>query len=167
MSAWEPVTFDAMWRGAVAADPDALFLRFEDRDGEVTEWSYGAFDRIVEGAAERLAAAGAGHGSAIHLALTNSPTFVAAWLAAVRLGAWIVPSDPMATAPELAEHLARTAPVVGFCAAERADVYRKAGDDVLPATLIEVDESDTSLDWLDRRATPVRASARSCATAPR
>jgi crotonobetaine/carnitine-CoA ligase len=137
-----------MWRGAVAGDPEALFLRFEDRDGRVAEWSYGAFDRVVEGAAERLAEAGAGHRSAIHLALTNSPTFVAVWLAAVRLGAWIVPSDPMATPPELAEHLARTSPVTGFCAAERADVYRKAGADVLPATLIEVDESDTSLDWL-------------------
>jgi carnitine-CoA ligase len=148
VSPWEPVTFDAMWRDAVAAAPDALFLRFEDRDGEVAEWSYRAFDRVVEGSAERLAAAGAGHGSAIHLALTNSPTFVAAWLAAVRLGAWIVPSDPMATAPELAEHLARTEPVVGICASERAEVYRKAGSEVLPATVIEVDESDTALDWL-------------------
>ena len=73
----------------------------------------------------------------------------------------------MATAPELAEHLARTAPVVGFCATERADVYRKAGDDVLPATLIEVDESDTSLDWLDAGRPRVRVTVRSSATAPR
>jgi crotonobetaine/carnitine-CoA ligase len=153
---WHPVTFDAMWRGAVAADPAALFLRFEDRGEGVTEWSYGEFDRIVEGAAERLAAAGAGYRTAVHMALTNSPTFVAAWLAAVRLGAWIVPSDPMATAPELAEHLGRTAPVVGFCAIDRADVYRRAGSDVLPATVIEIDESDAALAWLD----PVAPRAR-------
>jgi crotonobetaine/carnitine-CoA ligase len=150
------ITFDAMWRDAVATAPDALFLRFENHHGAVAEWSYRAFDRVVEGAAGRLAEAGAGHASAIHLALTNTPTFVAAWLAAVRLGAWIVPSDPMATAPELAEHLARTSPVVGFCAAERADVYRQAGDDVLPATLIEVDESDTSLDWVVATAPSAR-----------
>ena len=67
-----------------------------------------------------------GAGDAVHLALTNSPTFVAVWLAAVRLGAWIVPSDPMATTPELGEHLARTSPVVGFCAADRAETYRNA-----------------------------------------
>ena len=106
---WQPVTFDAMWRDAVAADPAALFLRFEDRHGDVTEWTYGEFDRVVEGAAARLVAAGVTGGSAVHLALTNSPTFVAVWLAAVRLGAWIVPSDPQATAPELAEHIAADA----------------------------------------------------------
>ncbi len=144
---WQPVTFDAMWRAAVATDPEALFLRFEDRDGDVTEWTYGEFDRVVEGAADRLADAGVGPGGAVHLALTNSPTFVAVWLAAIRLGAWIVPSDPMATTPELAEHLDRTSPAVGFCAVERADVYRGAGD-VLPPTVIEVDESDVGLGWL-------------------
>ena len=107
-----------MWRAAVATNPGALFLRFEDARGEVTEWSYGEFDRVVEGAANRLAEAGVGPGDSVHLALTNSPTFVAVWLAAVRLGAWIVPSDPMATTPELGEHLGRTSPVVGFCAAD-------------------------------------------------
>jgi carnitine-CoA ligase len=146
-TAWEPVTFDAMWRAAVAADPSALFLRFEDRGGGVTEWTYGQFDRIVEGAADRLAEAGAVRGSAVHVALTNSPTFVAVWLATVRLGGWIVPSDPVATSPELAEHLGRTSPIVGFCAVDRADTYRGVGE-VVPPAVIPVDESDTALDWL-------------------
>jgi carnitine-CoA ligase len=144
----KPVTFDAMWRRAVAADPAALFVRFEARDGAVSEWSYGEFDAVVEGAAEHLGSAGAGAGSAVHLALANSPAFVAAWLAAVRLGAWIVPSDPQATSPELAEHLRRTAPAVGFCAIERADVYRRAGADVLPPTVVEIDEAGADLGWL-------------------
>lgn len=145
-SGWKAVTFDAMWRAAVTRHPEALFLRFENAWGDVTEWTYGEFDRVVEGAADRLADAGVGPGAAVHLALTNSPSFVAVWLAAVRLGAWIVPSDPMATTPELGEHLARTSPAVGFCAVERADTYRSAGG--LPATVIEVDESDDALDWL-------------------
>ena len=145
---WRPVTFDAMWRAAVEADPRALFLRFENTHGAVNEWTYEEFDRVIEGAANRLAAAGVGDGSSVHLALTNSPAFVAVWLAAVRLGAWIVPSDPMATTPELGEHLVRTSPVVGFCAAERAETYRNAGS--LPTTVIEIDESDVSFDWLTR-----------------
>ena len=135
-----------MWRAAVAANPGAEFLRFEAADGEITEWSYGEFDRVVEGAANRLTEAGAGAGDSVHLALTNSPTFVAVWLAAVRLGAWVVPSDPLATRPELGEHLARTSPTVGFCAADRAETYRNASG--LPPTVIEVDESDAALDWL-------------------
>ncbi len=142
-------TFDEMWRGTVAADPTALFLRFEDGDGGVTEWSYGEFDRVVEAAANCLADAGVRPGGAVHLALTNSPTFVAVWLAAVRLGAWIVPSDPMATTPELSEHLGRTSPVVGFCATERAGVYGDAAN--RPPTVIDVDESDTTLAWLTQR----------------
>ena len=145
---WRPVTFDAMWRAAVEAGPRALFLRFENTHGAVNEWTYEEFDRVIEGAANRLAAAGVGDGSSVHLALTNSPAFVAVWLAAVRLGAWIVPSDPMATTPELGEHLVRTSPVVGFCAAERAETYRNAGS--LPTTVIEIDESDVSFDWLTR-----------------
>jgi carnitine-CoA ligase len=145
---WHPVTFDAMWRSAMAGAPGAVFLRFAADDGTVTEWTYGEFDRIVEGAANRLQQAGAGAGTAVHLALTNSPTFVAVWLAAVRLGAWIVPSDPMATVPELAEHLARTSPVIGFCALERSGVYRRAGNGARPPAIIEVDESDVELGWL-------------------
>jgi carnitine-CoA ligase len=147
-----PLTFDALWRRAVAVDADALFLRFAGDDGTIAEWTYGEFDRVVEGAAVRLEQAGVSRGDAVHLALTNSPTFVAAWLAAVRLGAWIVPSDPMATSRELAEHLARTSPKVGFAATERLDVYRHAGDlgdGVLPATVIDVVETDTTLGWLN------------------
>ena len=59
---WRPVTFEAMWRAAVDADGEALFLRFEDRHGAVTDWSYGDFDRVVEGAANCLADAAVGRG---------------------------------------------------------------------------------------------------------
>ncbi len=79
----------------------------------------------------------------MHLALTNCPTFVAVWLAANRLGATIVPSDPMGTTDELQDHIERTQPIVGFCSTSRADVYRAAASDDL--TIIEVDESAVSV----------------------
>jgi crotonobetaine/carnitine-CoA ligase len=148
MTSWLPVTFDAVWRRAVTDGPERVFLRFEGRDGDVTEWTYSEFDRVVEGAAARFEAAGVTPGDAVHLALTNSPTFVAAWLAAIRVGAWIVPSDPMSTAAELTEHISRTKPVVGFCATERAGTYRSVPGDARPRTVIDVDESDPDLPWL-------------------
>jgi len=148
MTTWAPITFDAMWRHAVTDGPERLFLRFEGRSGEVTEWTYGEFDRVVEGAAGRLADDGVGAGDSVHLALTNSPTFVAAWLAAIRLGAWIVPSDPMSTTTELAEHVSRTNPVVGFCATERADTFRSIPSELQSRTVIDIDESDPTLSWL-------------------
>jgi crotonobetaine/carnitine-CoA ligase len=136
------VTFAATWRRAVDTDPDAPFLRFEAPAGDTTTWSYGEFDDVVARVAGRLAAMEVGRGMPVHMALANCPTFVAVWLAVTRLGAWMVPSDPMARTPELDGHIARTRPVVGLCAADRADTYRAASGS-LP--VIEVDETDVTL----------------------
>ena len=133
-------TFARRWAEAVATGPDRPFLAFEDPSGAVTEWSYGEFDAVAAAVAGGLWARGVRPGSAVHLALTNSPAFVATWLAAARLGAWIVPSDPRATAGELAGHLSRTRPVVGLCGAERAGVYAEAATG--GPSVIVVDEAD-------------------------
>lgn len=141
----DPVTFASTWERSVAARGDASFLVFEGPDGVVTEWTYAEFDEIVARMATELTRHGVAAGDPVHLALTNSPTFVAVWLAAARLGAWIVPSDPMGRTPELADHIERTDPVVGFCARERVGEYRPAAGNV-PFHMI--DESDTSFGWL-------------------
>lgn len=138
-----PVTFAATWQRAVTTRADATFLRFQGPDGTTTTWTYTEFDDVVARCAAHLAAHGVGQGSAVHLALTNSPAFVALWLATTRLGGWIVPSDPMGTTPELAGHIERTAPVVGFCAVGRADAYRPAAPSGLP--VVEIDEADAAL----------------------
>lgn len=135
-------TFAAAWARAVADRADATFLVFEGSDGRATEWSYAAFDREVGRAGRLLVDRGVEPGAAVHLALTNSPMFVALWLAAGRLGAWIVPSDPLGRAPELGEHITRTKPAVGFCAATRAAEYRPAAG-AMP--VVEIDEADTAL----------------------
>jgi crotonobetaine/carnitine-CoA ligase len=152
MSAWaEPVSFASVWDRAVAARPDEPFLVFEAPSGDVARWSYGDFDEIVDRVAATLAGLGALPGAAVHLALTNSPTFIAVWLAASRLGAWIVPSDPMGRTPELAGHIERTRPAVGLCSGARAGTYRAAvaqagrGD----LAVIEIDEADVSLGAFD------------------
>lgn len=109
----EPVTFAEVWDRAVEREPGALFLRYAAPDGTVGEWSYGDFDRQVDALADRLHAAGVRPGRAVHMALANGPAFVAVWLASVRLGAVMVPSDPFGRAPELAGHISRTNPAVG------------------------------------------------------
>ncbi len=137
------VTFARRWRDAVAFDGGREFLAFERADGTVARWTYAEFDELVARVAGGLRQRGVRPGSAVHLALTNSPAFVATWLATTQLGGWIVPSDPKATAPELAGHVTRTAPVVGVCSTERAAVYKEGaqgGPDI-----VEVDESDADL----------------------
>lgn len=146
----ETSTFASLWTAAVSSRPDAPFLLFEGPDGSTREWAYAEFDRVVARAASFLAGHGVGRGDAVHLALTNSPGFIAIWLAANRLGAWIVPSDPMAATPELHGHISRTNPVVGCCAPSRADVYRAAAIDGM--VVAEIDEADCDLELFGQAA---------------
>ncbi len=150
-----PATFAQRWDAAVAARAGAPFLRFEAPDESVTQWTYSEFDALVARVAGGLSARGVRRGKAVHLALVNSPAFVATWLAASRLGAWIVPSDPKATSAELAGHAARTHPVVGVCSDERAGVYR-AGVTSGPEIVV-VSEIDPEVGGL--AADPVREDA--------
>ena len=146
MSCWpEARCFGDVWAGAVASRRDALFLRFEGPTGATREWTYGEFDDVVGRMATQLVHRGVAAGSPVHLALTNSPAFVAAWIAAVRLGAWVVPSDPMARTPELAAHIERTRPAVGLYAHTRAGDYLPAAASM---PTIAFDEADTDLDQL-------------------
>ena len=54
--------------------------------------------------------------------------FVAVWLAVTVLGATLVPSDPQASARELADCMRRTRAVLGVGSVRRADGYREAAD---------------------------------------
>lgn len=149
MSSWqEAETFSARWEHSVAGQPNDVFLVFEAPDGRVTEWTYSSFDSLVGRVANGLIEHGVITGSAIHLALANSPAFIAVWIAAIRLGAWIVPSDPFGSAPELAEHISRTSPIVGVCSKTRRGEYFKAKP---PMPVIELDESDVELNIFGRR----------------
>jgi crotonobetaine/carnitine-CoA ligase len=134
-----------VWASVVTCSSDTVFLRFEGPAGAVREWSYSEFDVVVARMAARLTEHGVEPGSAVHLALTNSPAFVAAWIATIRLGAWVVPSDPMGRRPELAGHIERTRPAVGLYAETRAGEYLSAAA-AIPT--IAFDEADTELTQL-------------------
>ena len=138
--------FADRWAHTVAERSVESFLVYEGSDGRVSEWTYAEFDHQVSRVAATLHRLGVQPGDSVHLALTNSPTFVAVWLATVRLGAWIVPSDPMAKTPELEGHITRTRPRVGVCSSRRADAYRAVGADL---AVIEVDEDDVDLTPFD------------------
>lgn len=164
MSSGAPPTLAAAWSAAARRGPDRPFLTYEGADAAVTDWSYGDFDELVSVVAGRFAAAGVNRRRGVHLALRNSPAFVAAWLAASRLGSHIVPADPASTGRELGEHLVRTRPAVAIGAAERADAHRvglatAASAGVDDITVIAVDEDDVTLGPLrgDRPAPAVDA----------
>jgi crotonobetaine/carnitine-CoA ligase len=151
-SAW--ATFDRRWRATAVALSEHPFLTFEDPAEQITSWTYGEFDDLVAAAAGQLVEQGAGPSHPVHLALANSPAFVALWLAAVRIGAPIVPADPRATTRELADSIARTAPAVGVCARDRSDAYAPAAAG--GPSVVQVDEADIELG--DLRGSPLRAA---------
>jgi len=140
------VCFGDLWRDAVAARTDATFLVFERSDGKVHEWTYGEFDALVGRMAHALVSRGVNKGDSVNLALTNSPAFVATWLACARLGAWIVPSDPQSRTQELIEHQSRTNTRVGICSVHRQDEFMAAVNHAFP--VIVIDEDDCELDVL-------------------
>jgi len=138
----EGTCFGNLWRDAVAACSDAPFLVYETSLGTSHSWTYAEFDVVVARAAATLVRLGVTKGDSVNLALTNSPAFVALWLASVRLGAWIVPSDPQSRTQELVEHQSRTNSKVGVCSVHREDEFRAAA---LSIPVIAIDEDDCEL----------------------
>lgn len=132
-------TFDEHWAATVAEHGHRVFLVFRDDTGTTT-YTYRDFDRAVAGAAGALRRHGVRPGTSVHIALRNSPAFVALWLAVARLGAWLVPVDPASTARDIAGQIRRTGPAVGVCAAARAATYREGARGRVPV-VIEVTET--------------------------
>jgi crotonobetaine/carnitine-CoA ligase len=135
-------TFSESWTRSVERRGDHSFLVFEDPNGVASNWTYSQFDDVVSQVAGTLSSRGVVAGSAVHMALANSPAFVAVWLAVVRLGAWVVPSDPMGRASEFEGHIRRTSPVVGICETSRSSAYLEACGSL---SVIQVDEQDPDM----------------------
>lgn len=112
-------TFAQLWTDAVAAHANRSFLHFREPDGGISRWTYAEFDAVVDRVAACLLSRGVEPGQAVHLVLRNCPAFVAVWLAASRIGAWIVPVDPASTARDLRRQVSRTRPVLTVCATAR------------------------------------------------
>jgi crotonobetaine/carnitine-CoA ligase len=134
-------SFAAHWNRAVENAADSTFLSWEGSDDQLASWTYGEFAGVVSEVGNHLTDRGVRPGSRVHVALTNSPAFVAIWLACAQLGAVLVPSDPLASKRELGETIARTAPVIGIGSLRRAEDYRAgAGSTGLAVQLIDEDD---------------------------
>ncbi|MFI1365051.1 amino acid adenylation domain-containing protein [Streptomyces griseochromogenes] len=84
----------------VRSRPDEIALRCGDH-----ELTYRRLDRLADGIAARLTAAGAGPGNRVGLCLERSAELVAAMVATFKVGAAYVPLDPQYPAERLRELL--------------------------------------------------------------
>ena len=86
----------------VRAHPDKTFLVFEDEDERVHSYSYAQFDHMVNRTANGLLDLGVNKGDRVHLHLTNCPEFLFLWFAIGKIGAVMVPTNPLSPPDELA-----------------------------------------------------------------
>lgn len=84
-----------------AAGPSSSFLVFEDSTGHVERRSYSDMLERATRTANLLHGLGVRSGSVVHIHLWNCPEFFDVWFGAARLGAVIVPTNPLLTPEEL------------------------------------------------------------------
>jgi len=100
-------------REQTALRGDQTYLVFEDKDGNVTEYTYAELEARARECAAGLAERGVGKGDFVVVHVRNSPELLFTWFGLAHLGAIFVPSNTGNTAAEL-EH------VIGFTEARVA-----------------------------------------------
>jgi crotonobetaine/carnitine-CoA ligase len=103
--------FSALEAGA-ARHPDREFLVFEDASGAHARWTWEEARAISLLVAGRLVRDGVESGDRVHIHLPNRPEFLFVWMAAARLGASIVPTNPLSSVAELEYVLRHSAAVL-------------------------------------------------------
>src|SRR5688500_59258 len=91
-----PLTIPALFEGAVERSPQAPWLFHED-----DAWTYEEAAACVGGMAAALRELGVGRGTRVLATMRNSAECLFAWLAAMRLGAIMLPVNPASTPNEL------------------------------------------------------------------
>ena len=84
--------------------PDKTFLIFEDPQEQSLarhSYTYRQFDRIVNRTANGLLDLGVTKGDRVNLHLTNCPEFLFFWFAIAKIGAVMVPTNPLSPLDEL------------------------------------------------------------------
>jgi len=79
--------------------PEANLLTFEDVGGKVETFTYRQFDDNVNRVANGLLAMGIRKADKVNLHLRNCPEFLLVWFALSKIGALMVPTNPLLTAP--------------------------------------------------------------------
>ena len=109
--------------------PDASWLTYEALDGSVESFTYAEFVARTWQTARVLHELGIQSGERILVHLGNCPEFLLLWFGAARLGAIVVPTNPLSSDPELeylCQHASAVLVAIGAVDARRAARLRAA-----------------------------------------
>src|SRR3954447_1369091 len=115
--------FAAQLAAAVAAGPDRPAVKLDD-----IVVSYGAFDGATKRVARMLRARGVQPGDRIGMQLPNIPDFPFIYYGALRIGAVVVPMNPLLKDREVAYHLSDSGAKVLFACSGFAEAARGGAD---------------------------------------
>lgn len=110
--------------------PDKVYLDFEDRSGNVCEYTYADFLIKVKQAAAGFAALGIVKGDAVVIHLPNCPEFLFCWFGLGWIGAVAVPSNTANTAPEMQHVIGHSESVAVVASAAHAQVIDEAAETI-------------------------------------
>ncbi|MDP2661162.1 MAG: AMP-binding protein [Dehalococcoidia bacterium] len=105
--------------------PDKTFLVFEDAQQQEQTFTYGEFDRLVNRAANVLQTLGVKKGDKFNLHLPNCPEFLALWLGGAKIGAVMVPTNPVSTADEMEYILTHSESVISVAQPDSLGVLKE------------------------------------------
>jgi long-chain acyl-CoA synthetase len=153
----QPLTLAELVAIDARAEPDRTAVIFED-----VPHSYAEIDAAIERAADALAEAGVRPGDRVVLMLPNDLSFIAAFYAVTRLGAIVVPLNPMYRPPEIAQLLRDCEPRAAIVAADLWEQAAAAFDEVrlplvalaAPGAAARVDGTVRDWDELQARSRP-------------
>ena len=143
-----PASIPALLSRQARDDPDRVLLDFFESGERLTRRE---LDRTSAALAAGMRARGIGPGDHVAIMLPNGPAWHPTWLAALRLGAAVVPVNPSYTARELAYVLGDAEAVAWFVPGDRLDDARTLAA-TLPALAPErvwgvADRGDAPSDW--------------------
>jgi crotonobetaine/carnitine-CoA ligase len=119
-------TVGSVLEGHAARRAEAPFVVFESEPGRLDEISWGEMNRRAEATAAVLSGLGVSAGSTFNVHLENRPEFYELWFAAAKLGAALVPTNPLSSVDELAYQLADARCLVSITQPDLAETVDKA-----------------------------------------
>lgn len=85
----------------VNTNPHKTFMFFEESDDITRLYSYSQFNAMVNKTANALLSLGIDKGDKVNLHLTNCPEFLFLWFATAKIGAVMMPTNPLSPPDEL------------------------------------------------------------------
>ena len=84
-----------------AAHPAKTFVIYEENEQQQDSFTYEQFNQMVNRTANGLNQLGIKKGDKVNLHLTNCPEFLFFWLATAKIGAVMVPTNPLSPPDEV------------------------------------------------------------------